>query len=283
MMPKIACVSTITNDYVLGLRVFIRSILKNNTWFNYDYILFCEENITEENKKALLTDYARFQFKQINFEEYNNLKFSGNRLWRINPGNRYEIFKIRGYDKIVFFDVDMLCLGDISEVFNTAGDFLACYTPLTDIKKIGFKDGFNCGVMVIDKKFLTQETIDGLKSITQKKKFLGNQAAFNIYFKNYYKLLPQKYFETTPLLTLSSYRNACIIHFCGAIKPWQEKKTKRKRVDPHNNTFWQDHNKLNLYKNYNTNALNFGSTASLYLALCKYKQYLEDIKQEHVK
>jgi lipopolysaccharide biosynthesis glycosyltransferase len=68
MMPKIACVSTITNDYVLGLRVFIRSILKNNTWFNYDYILLCEESITEENKKALLSDYAKFKFKDISGE-----------------------------------------------------------------------------------------------------------------------------------------------------------------------------------------------------------------------
>lgn len=230
---KVAYVSTLTKDYILGLKVFIKSILENNPATNFDYVILEEEPFSELDRQSLLTVYKNFKFKTIQKENYSNISFSGIRQWRVNPANRLHIFTLDEYDKIIFFDIDMLCTGDISALHTTSGDFLACYHPMANIEKqmLGFEHGFNCGVMVIDKKFLNQNTIQGIFKIMKSKKWLGNQSAFNLYFKEIYKLLPNEYFLSTPFMNDSNFNDARIYHFAGDIKPWNNLDADNK--DPH--------------------------------------------------
>jgi len=219
---KIAYVSTLTEDYVLGLKVFIKSILLNNPATNFDYVLLEEGPISEKSKLELLSLYKNFKFKNINLSNYTNMVFSGIRQWRINPANRLEIFTLSEYDKIIFFDVDMLCTSDISALHTAPGDFLACYHPMANVERdmLGFIDGFNCGVMVIGNKYLNQQTIDNMLNIMRSKQWLGNQSTFNLYFKDEYKLLPKEYFLSTPFITDENFVSAKIFHFAGEVKPW---------------------------------------------------------------
>lgn len=220
---KIAYVSTLTEDYVLGLKTFIKSILLNNPATNFDYIILEEGFISAKSKFELKQIYSNFIFKNIALTNYTGVAFSGIRQWRINPANRLEIFTLSEYDRVIFFDVDMLCTGDISALHTVPGDFLACYHPMAHNERqmLGFIDGFNCGVMVIGKQFLNQDTIDAMIDIMRSKEWLGNQSTFNAYFKKIYKLLPSEYFLNTPLMTADNFNNAKIYHFCGEIKPWQ--------------------------------------------------------------
>jgi len=222
---KIAYVSTLTEDYVLGLKVFIKSILLNNPTTNFDYIILEEEPISAKSKFELKQIYSNFKFKNITLTNYTDVAFSGMRQWKINPANRLEIFTLSEYDRVIFFDVDMLCTGDISALHTVPGDFLACYEPMTHMEHqmLGFIDGFNCGVMAIDKRFLNQNTINEMIDIMRSKEWLGNQSAFNLYFKEIYKLLPSEYFLNTPFMTSDNFNSAKIYHFCGEIKPWQNR------------------------------------------------------------
>lgn len=224
---KIAYVSTLTEDYVLGLKVFIKSILLNNPATNFDYVVLEEEPISEKSKAELKKLYGNFKFKNIELTDYTNISFSGIRQWKINPANRLEIFTLSEYDKVIFFDVDMLCTGDISILHTTPGDFLACYHPMANIERdmLGFIDGFNCGVMVIDKKYLNQQTVKDMFNIMKSKQWLGNQSTFNLYFKNEYKLLPKEYFLSTPFINETNFVNAKIFHFAGEVKPWSNLET----------------------------------------------------------
>jgi len=220
---KIAYVSTLTEDYVIGLKVFIKSILINNPSLNFDYVILEEENISEKSKLELLAIYKNFKFKCIGSNKYTNMLFSGMRKWRINPANRLEIFTLSEYDKIIFFDIDMLCTGDISELHTLPGDFLACHDFMSeaDQKMLNFIDGFNGGVMVISKRFLNKDTINSIVKLMRSKIWIGNQSAFNMYFKDVYKLLPSKYFLNTINMSTDTFSNATIYHFAGDVKPWQ--------------------------------------------------------------
>lgn len=220
---NIAYVSTLTEDYVLGLKVFIKSILQNNPSLSFDYVVFEEGNISKESKLELLAIYKNFKFKRLNPNKYANMIFSGMRDWRINPANRLEILTLSEYDKIVFFDVDMLCTGDISELHTLPGDFLAChdFMPEVDCVMLGFTEGFNGGVMVIGKQYLCQHTIDSMTKLMRSKEWLGNQSAFNVYFRDIHKLLPDEYFLNTINMNMDTFQKAKIYHFAGDIKPWQ--------------------------------------------------------------
>jgi lipopolysaccharide biosynthesis glycosyltransferase len=225
---KIAYVSTLTEDYVLGLKVFIKSILLNNPATNFDYVILEEEPISEKSKLELKELYNNFKFRNIKLPNYTNISFSGIRQWRINPANRLDIFTLSEYDKVIFFDVDMLCTGDISALHTSSGEFLACYHPMADVEQqmLGFVDGFNCGVMAISNKFINQNTIDAMIDIMRSKKWLGNQSTFNLYFKEIYKLLPSEYFLSTPFINTDNFTNAKIYHFAGEIKPWHNLDTR---------------------------------------------------------
>jgi lipopolysaccharide biosynthesis glycosyltransferase len=263
---NIAFVSTLTKDYILGLKVFIKSIIKNNPDINYDYIIFEEEMFSDKDRSELLSVYKYFKFLPIDKARFSNITFSGARQWNVNPANRLQIFTLTDYEKIIFFDVDMLCTGNISEIFNTPGDFLACYHHMASEERapLGFEHGFNCGVMVIDRKFCTEHTIAKMLEVMKSRKWLGNQSTFNLYFKDTYKLLPSKYFLSTPFMNKSNFDSAVIYHFAGGIKPW------------HNIGLDQDKDEY-LEKKYCKHVIDNTDAKFLYRLLFKYNTILTSL------
>lgn len=228
---SIALTTTITNDYIPALLVLINSIYKNTTK-TFDFVVFEEEPITEKNK-SLFAKFKNIFFKPYNESAMPKSKHDGRRSWKINPNNRFSIFKLSQYEKIIFLDSDMLCLSNIDDLLDLNVSFGAVYHPYPDglqstnlteysdlYKNFNFKNSFNAGLMIIGKKYLNNETIENLLNISKQSEWLGNQGPLNVYFNDKVTILPDNFFLSTPLLKTKKLENIKFLHFGGDKKPW---------------------------------------------------------------
>jgi len=224
---NVAFVSTLSKSYIVGFKVFLKSILVNNPTLFIPYIIFNEGDLDEIDYSDIKKIYNNVVFKNINFDFYKDCKFKNLRGWNINPANRLEIFTLEEYDKIIFFDVDMLCLGDLSYLINVNCDFGGVKHPMhesVEMQKMFVYDkniGFNGGLLVIGKRFINKKTISEIKEIINSYTWFGNQSSLNIYFKEHVTFLPEKYFLSTPFMTFANLKTSIIWHFAGNKKPWE--------------------------------------------------------------
>lgn len=273
---SIALTTTITNDYIPALFVLVKSIYKN-TSKEFDFVVFEEEQISEENK-CMFKEFKNIIFKPLE-NKMPTIKNDGRRKWNINPNNRFSIFNLNQYDRIIFLDSDMICLSNIDELLDLNISFGAVYHPYPDglqsnnltpystlYKGFNFEKSFNAGLMIIDKKYLNDNTINNLISISKQSEWLGNQGPLNVYFNNKVTLLPDNYFLSTPFLKNKDLSNIKFLHFGGDKKPWLT-------------------NSMDIYENYSdfvirNVAINMGPLGHMVLLkiLYKYKKLIEEIK-----
>lgn len=227
-----AIVFTITNDYTDALRVFLYSYKLHNK-YKPQCVVLEEEPITQENKNKILSIYKNTVFIKISKDYTFERKFK-RRKWKINPANRFDIFTLP-YDKIIFFDADMIVSKSIENLFELNMDFGAVYHPNPDgshsnvllpgskflkNKLFDFNKSFNAGVMIISKKFLNKTTQNNLFELYKSADWLGNQGPLNYYFNDKVELLPSDYFVSTPYLSESNILSGKIFHYAGEKKPW---------------------------------------------------------------
>ena len=138
-------------------------------------------------------------------------------------------------EKILYLDADMICTGDIAELYDLEFDgktFIAC-------KDVGIKPNVlerlslpadykyvNSGMLLINvNKLRNQYTNqDILKMIKNNHKILiyPDQDLLNKMFSNEIKVIDIKYnllAKTTPYKDLKN--KPLIVHFAGSVKPWQ--------------------------------------------------------------
>jgi lipopolysaccharide biosynthesis glycosyltransferase len=235
-MQRISLVSTIDKNYLIPFKVFIKSLLKNNPCLNLDYNIFISDDITSYELNILRKYYPNFIFHEIKNSDYTNIEFLSMREWKFSPAYRLEIFKLR-YNKIIYFDVDALCLRPIDEILSLDYSFAGIEHPLHDINQIkanySFESniGFNGGMLIIKEEHLNNKTIDELKHILKNNVWYGNQGPLNIFFKSKSTLVDKKYFLPTTEANLKTIKDAFFIHFLGEKKPWFEGSIKDKYSD----------------------------------------------------
>jgi len=224
---KIACCSTLNDLYFEGFIVFFYSLKKHNPSFNLPYYIFSWGELSEDNKAVLKRLYNNFIFKDINNDRYKDIEYSTKwRNWNINCINRFEIFTLEEYDKLIFLDADMLVLDNIDSLINTNVDFGACtIAENSEMDHPGKYDrsvkSFDGGLMVIGKKYLCQKTIDELIEISKQKKWTSDEPILNVYFDNVKTtFLPKEYNTLTTELTPNNIDKCKIIQFVGVKKPW---------------------------------------------------------------
>jgi lipopolysaccharide biosynthesis glycosyltransferase len=225
MQDNVCLVSTLNNLYLPGFKVFLKSLLINNPNLDLNYIVFCENHIDQTDLNEFKKIYNKIIYKQINKSEYKSIEFAKNRDWQTNPAYRLEIFKLN-YDKVIFFDIDAICLKPIDDILKIDYDFAAIEHVLHDYNQIKtqykFRSniGFNGGFMVIKNKFLNNNTITGIKNIMKESQWYGNQGPLNIYFKDDVTLLAKEYFLPITQANLQTLKSAYFVHFLGEKKPW---------------------------------------------------------------
>ena len=251
---NIAIATVSSSSFINGTRVLLHSFLKHNYWFNGDILIICDEEEIESSGSLDQFPNLKFIFPDKKLlEKIEVLKASDS-----NYDSKYirflsiESFNQNDYDKILFLDSDMICLGDVEEIFHSSGDFLACpdyrnllgfYRDPMSFKPIHHSNenfnadshfpSFNTGLMLIGKKYLNKSTyVDLCDLITydRYKHITTNQTdtvALNLKFKDDVNWIDSDYNSYTRYLYLqkksiesdwiSSYK---FIHFLGKDKPW---------------------------------------------------------------
>lgn len=185
--------------YEVGLNKLLKSLEK----YNFDKIL-------------LSNDIKNNSFDKI--IKYENLESKCHIDKLKSVFSKIEIFNIKNYDRIIYFDSDMLCIGDISYLFS---EELNMY----DICGVKGKDGrLNAGMMVINKSIFDFNPFDECMKIYNKYKilYLADQTIINIFLKNEkikIGYLSDEYNFSDKEVVENNWKSSRIIHFIKN-KPW---------------------------------------------------------------
>jgi lipopolysaccharide biosynthesis glycosyltransferase len=248
-----ALVSVTDDDFCIGSEVLIYSFIKYNPWFDGE-ILLLTTSLSEEARRRLAaiapvrflsadprieTAAARLQEKFPALEDIHHRFLS------------LETFRLTGYRKVVFLDSDIFCMGDVSELFERPEPLLASFDGYSYEERLDpvlvkagrsaigkpvrygrrFESSFSSGVMAVTGELLSRDTYSGLLEAMAgydpgERLIFTDQMVLNLYFdgsftpisgKYNYRILLEDYIR---YLDGISSLDARLIHFSGAIKPW---------------------------------------------------------------
>lgn len=217
------CIAFILSDnYFDQLKVALYTLLKYNK-IDFDIVLFYDNKENLQNIKSIVKKYKepKFVFKKINSNYYKDIDFCNeNRAWGITPGYRFEVFKLKDYDEVLYLDCDILITKNILDIFNVSGEIIVCKLSPATSHKFAAQNGFNAGIMLIRKKYLNYKTWKKIINFSKLfKDISGNQILLNRFFNNSTTFVDQTYNVTTDLLTSELLTNGKIFHFIGSKKP----------------------------------------------------------------
>jgi hypothetical protein len=129
---KVAFTTTLDDRYLSGFLITFNSILRNSKNFNHDLIIFEWGNLSDDSKTIIKQFYDKVTFKSVETDLYENHKYDETfRKWTYNCNYRFDIFTLEEYDRIVFFDCDMVFEIDTDELLAYDVDFGASGVALT--------------------------------------------------------------------------------------------------------------------------------------------------------
>jgi lipopolysaccharide biosynthesis glycosyltransferase len=175
-----------------------------------------------EELKAL---YPNIIFSKIDYHTYHNNNKDIPHFWSI------ECFKIRDFDRVIWFDVDILCVKSLDDL------------PEVSLGMVyeDKRNQFNAGFMVIGKEYLNDATYGALLAHQKDPKTFGrDQAVYNEYFKkDQITSLHGRYNSLTPRVTFSNPfpDDLRIIHYI--YKP--DSTPGMKQLPPSLYKLWYDH------------------------------------------
>lgn len=212
----------VTNEkFKLPLDVVLYGLSKFK--FSHDIVIFYDTFFIELEVYKKKYNDLNIILKQIDCEKYKDIKWTiHTRDWEVNPFYRFEIFGLSQYNKILYLDIDIVILGDLNDIFKIEGDFCAVeLAKVTNLAYVPFgQRGFNAGVMLIGKKYLTKDVQLDLINLSKNGVYNGNQKPLNFYFSGKVNFLDYKFNLTTDLLSQEHIEQAKIIHYIGQQKPW---------------------------------------------------------------
>lgn len=232
-MKNILFTTHLDDNFINGALVMLYSMKKNvKNFMDYPIKIMHSTQIAGislDNQQKLKKLIPHIEFEDINRDVYINapVKYPKHRTAFLS----LECFRPSNYDKVFFFDCDMLCIQDISEgIENSPNDHVSgCGGSPKDI---------NCGLMVIGKKYLNKQIYENMVNSISK---FGTTRLFTQHMINHvipsFNLLPEGYnWKVSPQGHLThNYQiteNTKIIHWAGALptggrpvfsKPWEQK------------------------------------------------------------
>ncbi len=222
------------DKFIDGALVMIYSMKKHvKDFMEYPIKILHSSAISElslKNQEKIKKLVPHVEFEDVTVEQYIDapVQYPKHRVAFLS----LECFKSTSYDKVFFFDCDMLCIDDISEGIETA--------PSEYVSGCGGKStNINCGLMVIGKKWLDDDVYDRMiNSINMMDETrLFTQHMINSVVPSF-NLLPEGYnWKVSPEgLMAHNYKiseDTKIIHWAGALpdkstdrpvfsKPWEQ-------------------------------------------------------------
>lgn len=236
----------ITNTlYSDGVCVGMYSFLKNNNWFDGDIVIIDYGFISEEARKKLASVYDKVYFKPAVDPRYSGLiektedlqkKDMSRSVYAFPYIYKIEAFGLEGYDRVVFFDSDLLVFGDVRYLFENDYDFAVVrdlcednYTMGETWRKKG--DLINSGVMSIKNpsKEMFDEVMEEALNFERDDIYFGycyeQDSICKFFDKKNVRLLsftynfPQVLFIYDNKMRVTDQK---IIHYYGPFKPWKQ-------------------------------------------------------------
>ena len=176
----IALVTVTDNNYCLYTQVLLQSLSGLGV---KEKMFVIQSGLEAAHREALKKLYSNIEFLEADYEMY---KSKGKDLAKFY---KFEMFKLRGFEKIVFIDSDILFIKSPQEFFDKG---LAEFN-FAMIRE-NHRDCYNSGLIVIDKKYLTDETYMSLVDYPwDEREFGKDQQIFNKKFEGAIQRLPVKY------------------------------------------------------------------------------------------
>lgn len=224
--------TTVLSDLSLkGFLITLNSILTSNLGFNYDIIVFEWGELSENSKNIILQLYDKVIFKKVESDLYKNHQYDNTwREWKYNCNYRFDVFLLKEYDKVVFFDSDIIFEIPFDRILNQNIEFGACESGEEKMYQFKNKTHFNGGFLIIGKKFLNEKTRNDLIKIAEtsppienmlnSNNWTSDQPILNTYFENKIDWLPNEYNYPVFLLNNDNIKLPKNYHFVGPNKPW---------------------------------------------------------------
>lgn len=222
------------------------------------YMMYQEKELNREDLEYL----SKF-VENTNNGKFIPLKFDTSNLEgvRVNGEDGY-FFSIETYsrlfcgfylpkdvEKILYLDADMVCAGDISELYDISLDgnmwagAIDGGATLNDLQRLGLPETHqyvNAGVAIINvkklrEKFSEIDIINPIKANYEKWIYL-DQDFVNKVFHGDIKIISNKYNFLTKIATYEDLKcNPIVFHYAGSIKPWDDNVTRfyREFVEPY--------------------------------------------------
>jgi lipopolysaccharide biosynthesis glycosyltransferase len=219
----IAFFTALNDSFMPGMRALLKSLLKNNSWFNADFLILSDGNLSQESKEELHRLYNKIKIIDVKKEDYMECKDTIDN-WDFNLFYRFDVFELGhlNYDKIIMIDSDMLVLRDINDLLQLNYDFAACRKYPDLMPELGNlnNDFFNCGLIILSKEIINKQHKTNLINLAKEKNWSSDQPLFNLYFRNKVTLIPQKFNTVSSGVTKQTLNDISILHFHGDLKPW---------------------------------------------------------------
>ena len=249
---KTAIATVVTQDFVPGTLVTLFSFLKHNPWFNGDICLIGVDAPFGQIKQIL--DYDRVRVERVSEDLVTRCdqlaEVHDQYKRRIAQFYSLEVFRLTGYDRVLFVDSDLLIRGDLSELFSSGSKVLASgdgyyYKGFshdrTTFEKVEMRvdddpermNAFNAGVMALDGSMITRKRYTEMVKMISVENFSrfstnhSDQLIFNLQFENDVEFISGKYnyrIGVGPEMKKADgvgLHDAHVIHFTAKKKPWR--------------------------------------------------------------
>lgn len=244
-MKNINILFSVNKKFLEFLEEIIFSILYYSSEKVNIYLMYQENELNNEDIKNIID----FVEETIN-GKIIPIKFDASRLNGVpitdDEGSFFGMeaysrlfcpFKLpKEVDKILYLDADMICTGDINELYNIPFDgktWVACEDKgikKKDLKRLGLGEKqkyINSGMLLINVEKLrrdyTEEIIINLINENKKVLIYPDQDFINKVFVNDIKIVDCRYNLIAKDVRYSELNiKPLIIHYAGSVKPWSD-------------------------------------------------------------
>jgi len=165
-MKNFALVSYFDDLFVEGFKIMLRSFLRYNPWFSSDVIVY-DWGISKNNLEECCKLYDKITWLKPDKNNYNLSENVINKYYYAKTFQKFELFKLTSYKKVIVIDADLIIIDNIRKLFYEYNNGFYCDISSNDIP--------DSGLMVIDNKFLTKKNyLNYLNEVLIEYKINGN-------------------------------------------------------------------------------------------------------------
>ena len=97
--------TALNDDFMPGMRALLKSLLINNPWFDLDYLILTDGNLSDESIAELCNIYNKIKIIHVKKEDYSGCKDTIEK-WNYNLFYRFDVFDLEhmNYDNIIMIE-----------------------------------------------------------------------------------------------------------------------------------------------------------------------------------